>query len=394
MSENKTEGEKVVLSLTAMVNTVPTFPRMPVLDKQGFVKFGNNNLFPQNILEKNSKSSVHQSILRTLIEYTCGKGLAPSDEITDPNDNYSFDELIEYCANDYITFGGYYVQIIMNKDKKSFSFFHQPFTEIRISQIDKYGEPTHFKISSNWANQTHIFSNEIKEMQVWQGEQKAKEGEVYIFMYKDYTAGVSYYPLPFYYSSINYIEADGALGEYNKNALENGFFPSVIIKFPFSATEAQREALIRGLKNTYSGSKGINKIISLWGVSEEDMPQVEAFNATDNSKELIEIAKTILQNIVTAHRLPSPVIAGVSGGAGNLGSNGGEIATAIILYNSTVVAGFRKKLMRGINKIFKLNGSNHELELLDLDIIRVLQEMKKDADKTKKDEQTQGNTTN
>lgn len=104
------------------------------------------------------------------------------------------------------------------------------------------------------------------------------------------------------------------------------------------------------------------------GENQNVLPQITAFDASKNADLYNNIEGIIFQKIISAHRLSSPTLAGVSG-SGNLSGNAGEIVSAYILYNYSVIAQLRRKILDHLNKFTRINGLNplviEELAVVD-----------------------------
>ena len=101
-------------------------------------------------------------------------------------------------------------------------------------------------------------------------------------------------------------------------------------------------------------------------------PQITPFNASANADIYNNVEGIIFQKIVSAHRLSSPTLAGVSGG-GNLSGNAAEIIDAYVLYNYTVIAQLRRNILDHLNRFTKINRTS-PLVIDDLDVVDKMQE--------------------
>ena len=62
-------------------------------------------------------------------------------------------------------FGGFYFQVVKNKDDTTVKYFHQDFSKVRIGQISETGEPLTFRISNDWKKQAAKKAYRIKRME-------------------------------------------------------------------------------------------------------------------------------------------------------------------------------------------------------------------------------------
>lgn len=353
----------------------PAYPKVQT-DRGGWIKFGADNLFPQEIIALNGKSPVNSSIVDSTVTYVCGKGVRDSSSHADsyvgvPNSGETWDELIEKIARDYKLFGGFYLQVIVNRGGTTVSLFHQDYSSVRIGRITDTGRPLTFRISNDW---TKTFGKyKPLELPVWPGSiQEAKKGENYVYHHWDYSPGLHYYSLPKYWPAADYIRADGLLGPFYKNSIRNGFTPSVVISMPSNPDEEAKADFQRKMEGAFSGPQGASNIIVLWGENDTVKPQITPFNASANADIYNNVEGIIFQKIVSAHRLSSPTLAGVSGG-GNLSGNAAEIIDAYVLYNYTVIAQLRRNILDHLNRFTKINRTS-PLVIDDLDVVDKMQE--------------------
>jgi len=108
----------------------------------------------------------------------------------------------------------------------------------------------------------------------------------------------------------------------------------------------------------------------LWGESQEVKPVVTSYTASNNADLYNNVDEIIFQKIISAHRLTSPTLAGLSG-SGNLSGNANEIINSYVLYNHTVIHQLRRKILDTLS-IFTINNGYKRLVVEDLDIVKEL----------------------
>lgn len=361
-----------VFKMAQAVSETPAYPQIKNNKSKKWIEFGAKNDFPAKVIEANSKSPTNASINKSIVTYICGKGAVVGSEgyIGAPNSSESWDEVIEPTAVDYTLFGGFYWQIILNKDKTTVSVFHQDFSEVRVGDVDKYGKPETFKISKNWAK--YSAKTPPIELEAWKGLAEAKVGEAYIFHHWDYMAGLNVYCVPRWYPSIDYVEADAQLGIFYKNCINNGFSPSAIVTMPTKPDKPVRDEFERKLKDAFTGALGANALITLWGENGTVIPKIETFQSSNNADVYNNVEGIIFQKIVSSHQLSSPTLAGVSG-SGNLSGNASEIIDAYVLFNYTVVEKLRAKILGKLNLFTSINGTA-EIKIAELDVLPKIRE--------------------
>lgn len=359
----------------AAVDTSPAFPKFTVNKSGGFVGFGAKNDYPQYIINLNSKSPVSTAIIESTVTYICGKGVRDSETNADkfvgvPNPSETWDDLIEKVARDYKTFGGFYLQVIKNKDSETVSVYHQDYSTVRIQEVDEVGDPTTWVISNDWPKADK--KKRVTDLPTWTGIDDMEDAQPYIYYHWDYQAGLMHYSLPDYYAAQDYIKADGTLAQFYNNSIDNGFTPSVVISMPSNPSPEKKADFQKKMEGAFSGAKGASSIVVLWGENTDVKPEITPFNASANANIYNEVEKIVFQKILSANRLSSPTLAGVSG-SGNLSGNAQEIVDAYVLYNYTVIDKKRRKILDKLNIFTKINGTA-KLEIDELDVLPKIRE--------------------
>lgn len=348
-----------VINLSDTVKNYPAFSK----NTKGWISYDTDNLLPQRIIELNNQSAINKAVIENKVTYICGTGVSDQQYYGQPNPNDDWDTLIEKVAKDYVTFGGFCFQVILNQNEKSVSIYHTDFSKIRVGQVNEFGSYLSFYLSNDWKRTTGRYSP--VEIKAYRAEEMQK-GVPYLYYYKDYEPNLDYYPIPQYYSALSYIEADGLLGQFYRNSIKNGFVPSTIITMPGNPADEQKEQFQRDIENNYAGTNGASSIVVLWGESQEVKPVVTSYTASDNADLYNNVDQIIFQKIISAHRLTSPTLAGLSG-SGNLSGNAGEIISAYMLYNQTVIHKLRRKILDTLS-IFTINNGYNALHIDDLEI--------------------------
>ncbi|GAB6010783.1 phage portal protein [Viscerimonas tarda] len=349
-----------IINLSAQAPTYPSFTKT----SRGWISYGRDNNLPQHIIDLNNESAVNKSIIDSKVTYICGSGADEAGYYGQPNTGEDWDTLIEKIARDYTTFGGFCFQVIVNENGKSLSLYHTDFSKIRVGEVNDYNQPLNYFLSNDWRKTTGQYAP--TPIKAW-GVEEPRRGAPYLYYYKDYEPSLDYYPVPQYYSALNYVEADGLLGRFYRNSINNGFAPSVIITIPSNPGDEAKARFNRDMNDTFAGTNGANSIVVLYGESQEIKPTVTPFVASGNADLYNNVNDVIFQKIISAHRLSSPTLAGLSG-SGNLSGNASEIINAFILYNYTVIHKMRRRITDVLNT-FIINNGYDKLSIKELEVV-------------------------
>lgn len=175
-----------------------------------------------------------------------------------------------------------------------------------------------------------------------------------------------YYGEPFYIAGCNWISLEAQTGLFYKSLMENGFNPSLIIKYyKKNATIEEKTEIVRGLKKSFGGVKNTGKVMTIFASEKETAPDIEPINVSQLDKQFTVIADQIVTKILSCHRVTTPEMFGIAI-AGKLGT--ADFQTQVKAFTEFVINPEQKKLEIILNKIFKINGLNIDLKIKKLEI--------------------------
>lgn len=336
-------------------------PYIDRLARKGWIAFGVNNNFPLDLIETVNQSPLQKSILESQITAVLGGGLRPTDKnYMSPNLTESWFDLIRKCVTDFVYLNAFAVQVIPNKGGNSFSFYHQPCDQIRLGQYEEDNMIHKAYLCTDW---TRASKKNIVEIKMF-GSETPKQGERYLMYFKPNAVGEMYYAIPRYYSAMNWVLADAALSRYYNNYIHNDFSASMKVVFPSTPNDETKKELYENLQRCFAGERNSGNIVVLFGEGGAlpDIQPIQQSNA-DLYNTVVEI---VTKQIVSANRLTSPVLAGISTASG-FSSKADELIAAYTLYKITVINDLRNFVLDKMNFLLSLNGLDRCLEIADID---------------------------
>jgi hypothetical protein len=163
-----------------------------------------------------------------------------------------------------------------------------------------------------------------------------------------------YYYEPSYIGGVNWAYLEAQTGLFYKSLMENGFNPSVIVRFFRKPTSfEERDEIVSGLKKSFGGIKNSGKAIVMFSDGKELAPEVTPIEVSNIDKQFTVISDQIVTKILTSHRVTTPELFGVAV-PGKLGT--GDFATQVEAFQRFVIQPSTNFIDEVINKIFKLNG--------------------------------------
>lgn len=368
-------------ALKAIISLADMSVQRPKIDRtsKSYVRFGGNNLFPNEVITLAKESPLQSAILNNQFIYSMGAGFEEwTGEIFTPNLTYNWEELTRRCMRDYIYLNSFSIQIVLNENGKTFSFYHQPIDQVRLGNYNEFNIIDTAYICTNWKS---AGSKNIVEIPMW-GSETPQKGQAYLMYFKDYDLDELYYPIPKWYSSANWILADILLSKYYVNTVGNGFTPSTVITYPNEMDNDKKAELYDMFKSCFSGVENASDIIILFGENGEK-PEITPLNASNNADLYQDFSNEVLSKIISGNRLPSPTLAGISSPS-NLGGASNELLTAYSQYKLTVIHDLRKFVLTHINGLLKLNGLQPVLNIIDFDLRAEIEgQIEKNEDITK-----------
>lgn len=338
-------------------------PYVEKTTRNGYIRYGYDNLYPDLILNLVNSSPLQKAIVEARKTYILGAGLEKSEanQYT-PNMVESWIELIEKCTTDIVYFGAFAVQAILNESGNRFSFYHTPVNQVRFAPYNERNIIEKAYLCTDWSRAQK--NRNVAEIDVF-GSETPKKGKPYLLYFKPYQPNNYYYAVPEFMSAANYIAADAALSQYYNNYIRNNFSANLSIKFPYEPTDDKKEELYRNLMASFGGAENAGNILLLFGQDGQnpEINAIESVNA-DLYNSVVDIIKSA---IISANRLTSPVLAGIGTSTG-FSSKSDELIAAYCQYKLTVIAGDRKFILDGFNKMLEMNGLERSFNLLDYDL--------------------------
>lgn len=338
----------------------------PFVDKatrRDWVRFGVDNLYPQMVLDLVNASPLQKSILENKLSYMWGAGIKPTRHSPHtPNLREGWDSFVYNIMYDYVYLGAFAVQVVVNSDGTHYSFFHQPIDQVRLGQYNDKNVIDKAYLCTNWAKAN--MQRNVVTIKMW-GSEQPKKNERYLMYFKKHQLGQYYYGFPEFMSAANYIAADAALSKYYVNYIKNNFSANLAITFPTEPSEEKKSELYKNLIASFGGSENAGNILLLFGEN-GSLPEIKPIESV-NADLYNAVSDTIKLAIVSANRLTSPILAGITTSTG-FSSKSDEIIAATVQYRLTVINSERAFVMNAMNDLLTMNGYDRMLSIQDYNL--------------------------
>jgi hypothetical protein len=332
-----------------------------------YVKYGSDNMYPSFLKDMFNSSPTHQAIVKTKAQMMAGDGYTVKwdhlNEGQKVNALKIIDDIVRDLADtslDFQLYGAYIYEIIWSLDHTKIVEVNRldPAT-IRSGKFEE-GSIEEYFYSRDWA------SHRPEIIEIPSLDPQNKQDHRQILYVPVQMVSNEYYGEPAYQASMDWITLESQTGLYYRSLIENGFNPSVVIKFfrkPGSLDE--RASIVNGLKRSFGGVKNTGKAVVLFSDGKELAPEITPIDVASIDKQFTVIASQITEKILTGARVTTPELFGIAI-PGQLGS--GDFAMKVQAFERFVVRPDQMNLERTINRILSLNGFDIKFELNRLKI--------------------------
>ena len=324
-----------------------------VFQRSPWVYYGDNNQMPAYLISRYNNCAIHKAVITSKVEQIMGDGVVsinnPMATVNLLNGKENVEDVMRKCALDLVLFGGYSLNVIWSRDRQSIAeIYHIDFSRVRSGKINvETDEIDKYYYSADWTN--------IKKFPVQEYDTFNQEdgNPSQIYYYKQYSPSNSYYPAPDYSGGMAAIEIDINIKEFHSNNLKNGMLPSLFISFNNGIPgEEEQRLLTRALEEQYSSVNNAGRPIISFNESKELSPEITQIQTSANDGYYSAIYDDILRSILSAHRVSSGELYGIST-AGKLGSRN-EIVDHSEYFRKMVIQPYQKQLLGCFDKLVSM----------------------------------------
>lgn len=338
-----------------------------------YVKFGEYNDFPEELINLYNNSSIHNTCVNAIVDGIVGEGLtADPEHVLDKanTSGESWNDIFKKVATDLKLYGGFSLEIIWSKSRNKIAeVYHIDFSWLRAKEKDYRGIIPGYYVSDEWGTNYRFGQAPIGDMPYlphYNAHTNLEEPKQ-VFVYNPYRPGQKYYPLPDYIGGLRVIDLDMESDNFHINNIKNGLAPSLMVTTFTNANEEEREAIERMLQTQYSGTNNAGSLMYIDVDSPENAPKIEPIPQNGADDYYYNVNEMVTQKILTAHRITSPMILGIKT-PGQLGGRD-EVTDAYLLLVNTVIRPFQQNILSVFEDIL-------EFMYPELDITLGVQQLK------------------
>lgn len=320
---------------------------------QGWVSYGDDNLFPQYLIDLYKSSATHNALCTSIAYMIFGDGVqADTLEARLKIEEWGLQDEVRKACLDLKIQGGFALEVVYSIDRTTISKVrHCPFENVRSAEVDEDEKVDFLYYSKDWSDKRE----EPQLVKTFDPEQSV-EHPVQILYVKPFSPGSYYYPKPDYIGSIDYIELDKEIGKYHINNIKNGLAPSFTIHFKNGVPAQEERRRIRNdIERQLAGATNAGKFIVTYSDSPDRKPDFEPFPLSDADKQYQFLSTEVSDKIMVGHRVVSSAMFGVKT-AGQLG-NTQELEIASELFDRQVIKPYQRIVKDALSSIFIAAGT-------------------------------------
>lgn len=341
--------------------------------KQGkdYVLWGENNNYPNYLLELCKRDSIHSAIINGKADYVFGKGLTYSKEnisvvqqatiqnfLNRANDSENWNDILRKTCKNFEIFEGFAWQIIWNVGGKIKDVYVMQTAKIRTSKDRKK-----FYYCEKWVNDDgspNMFPQRhpsYVEMDAF--NPNIRTGTQVYFFQSETLTGAEFgqlYPEPYYLGCIQDIETNIEITNHCYNTIINGMSAGSIVTFFNGEPEkAEKKKIAELFKRTHSGSNNAGKAMLNFANKDGKAAEVTPLTPGDTYQQFQEMSLRVRQSIFTGHNA-NPILFGIQTDNGISNPTGDQILVEWDKFQKAYVEHRQKILLDEIKYIGSING--------------------------------------
>ena len=372
-NKTKVDFKETILNVQMETQTAPIIQEVMGRD---YIEYGTEdyrNLYPQFLIDLFYNSSTHAAIVNATSDMIAGESITVEE--SDNLDAYvklkrflaqanskgeSFHSIIKKIAFDFKLQGAYALNVVWSKDRTEISdLYHIPVERIRMGKPDALGRVTEYYVSSDWSNTRKNKPQVVPAFNI--NDRTNPNAIIYDGMY---SPNMQLYKVPDYVAACNWCLVDQKIAEYHLANVQNSFSASMFINFSNGVPSAEeRRQVENSINKKFAGTGNAGKTIITFSDDKNRTPEIVPISMSEADKTYLALQELMVQNILTGHRVTSPMLMGIKNSTG-LGNNADELNSAFEVYLNSVIKPFQNNILSCIGKILEVNGINLPIEIV------------------------------
>ena len=342
----------------------------------GYIPFGQDNLFPELLNQIFYSSPLHGSIVGYKVNAAVGGGfnivadrLTPQDrlELYTLERKLNIRKIVPAVTQQLILHNRVYFKLCFDDKMKLTKIVNLSPEKLRVNLDRK-----RYYICDDWSSRIGV--QEIKRY-----TPTCRDYEQ-LFVYEVECIGQDFYPLPQYTSALNFAFLSGELSYFAKSNIQNSVFPSFAMMFPKRPQSEEEKNMIRNTIDRLKGAANAGKAVAFFANSQDQLPKIESLPTNGNDKLFQEASQLNTEQICFSHTI-DPILMGIRT-TGSLG-NGSDIKQAYVIFEKNVVMPLRDQVADIFNELLFIAKIDADFTINNYQIINeAIVELEGDPSKT------------
>lgn len=361
MEQNSEKRKKVsLLAIDPYTETNMIFPTERVNVSRDMVEWGENNDYPDYLLDLYKNVTTLGSIINGNIDFVTGDDITiiPLEgRFVDGIMNGRGDTIrgqVKDLTKDYEIYGGFALQVIRDYFGQIAEIYY---IDVRYLRMNKRGDV--FYYCENWGKgrgkkDVFVYPAFMPNLD-WgslSDEERNRHASSILYVKNVHT---QVYPSPLYASAVLACETERAINEYHWNAINNGFTPSMIINFNNGDPEEEaKEEIEDEINDKFSGHQNAGRVMLSWNKDRASATTFEVPKVEDFGEKYKALAERSRSQIFVAFRA-IPLLFGMTEGI-STGFSTEEFEQSFKLYNRTQIRPVQRMICDAYDKIYGMNG--------------------------------------
>lgn len=317
------------------------------INGKDFISWGDNNSYPNFLLECYEQCATLQSIINGTSDYVCGdeiQCILPQFNTAINKKGETISDIIQKITMDYLIFGSFALQIIRNMGGNVAEIYWVDVSKLRSDEKNEI-----FYYSDDWSKSY----GRVKYIQYPKfGIDDTNPTSIYYFK-GNKTRNV--YGLPLWSASIKNVMIDRNITDFHLNEISNNFMGSKMISFNNGIPDDELKTEIeKNLNEKFSGADNAGRFLISFAQSKENAPEIIDLSADNFDVRYESLEKRNTQQIFVAFRA-TPVLFGMVTESNGFATN--EYRDSYKLFNKTMVQPIQDNIVDVFDKIFGIKNS-------------------------------------
>ncbi len=331
---------------------------------------GFNNSNYKTLRDAYDDSPTNQSIISSFVNFMYADGIKNVGSDLDISKYISPDDQELICL-DTKMLGGFALQVIWNdseKDRKILKFEYVPIENFAVELDDRTVHP---KVCGYWYSYDWSQSGTYTPVPCKKFD-GTYQGGVEIIIVQRITKN-KFFPLPDYFSCINYCVAEGFLGQNTKTHFQFENKITTVINFnggkQGAASEKVKEEKAKKIKEDYTGGSPKHHVVVSFNSDALEATTIDQVETPNLNQQNVFFAEECERKIIVGHSVPKILYSGSSDASGFSSNADERIIATKDLYRRNINP-LRKVVLDGLTKLFRLIDPAVKLEFVDFEEFR------------------------